>query len=132
MLDHVVSVVVIQTTRFSYLLTTTLTTLPLGNNIPQRQGDNKHYFSPCRVAVLLPHEMLLNRVVSVVVIQATRFSYLLTTTLTILPLGNNIPQRQGDIKHYFSPCRVAVLLPHEMLLDYVVYVVVYIVFFGVI
>ena len=104
----------------------------MGNNIPQRQGDNKHYFSPCRVAVLLPHEMLLDRVVSVVVIQTTRFSYLLTTTLTILPLGNNIPQRQGDIKHYFSPCRVAVLLPHEMLLDYVVSVVVYIVFFGVI
>ena len=76
--------------------------------------------------------MLLNYVVGVVVIQTTRFSYLLTTTLTTLPLGNSTPQQQGDIKHYFSPCRVAVLLPHEMLLDYVVYVVVYIVFFGVI
>ena len=96
----------------------------MGNNTPQRQGDIKHYYSPCRVAVLLPHEMLLDYVVSGVVIQTTHFSYLLTTTLTTLPLGNNTPQQQGDIKHYFSPRRVAVLLPHEMLLDYVVSVVV--------
>ena len=42
-----------------YLKTTTLTTLPLGNNSPQRQGDNLLYLSR-RVAVLLQHEMLLN------------------------------------------------------------------------
>ena len=128
LLDYVVIVVV---KLFHCLFfTTTLTTLPLGNNTPQRQGDITHYFSPRRVAVflshirsndyLLPHEMLLDYIVCVVVILTTSYSYVLTTTLTTLPSGNNSPQRQGDFTHYFSPRRVAVLLPHEMLLDYVV------------
>ena len=73
--------------------------------------------------------MLLDYVVCVVVIQTPSFSYFLTTILTTLPLGNNTPQRHGNINYYF-PRRVAVLLPHEMLLDYVVIVVVNIVFVG--
>ena len=75
------------------------------------------YFSSLSACCVVARAMLLDYVVCVVVILTTSYSYVLTTTLTTLPLGNNSPQRQGDITHYFSPRRVAVLLPHEMLLD---------------
>jgi hypothetical protein len=61
LLDYVVCVVVSNTNpSFIYFLKTTLTTLPLGKQHILAAWDYVLYFSPRRVAVLLPHEMLLD------------------------------------------------------------------------